>query len=71
MKVFGEGEWKVRRHGYTKRRTWRKLHIDVDSEQGEIVKAMVTTIDFTEGPVLPDLLEQIPETVTDVTGDGA
>src|SRR6202522_980841 len=23
VKVFGEGEWKVRKHGYTKRRTWR------------------------------------------------
>jgi IS5 family transposase len=71
MKVFGEGEWKVRRHGYTKRRTWRKLHIGVDAEQGEIVAAVVTTNDCTDGQVLPDLLEQVPETVTDVTGDGA
>jgi hypothetical protein len=22
LKIFGEGEWKVRKHGYTKRRTW-------------------------------------------------
>ncbi|MEM1244077.1 MAG: IS5 family transposase [Pseudomonadota bacterium] len=27
LKVYGEGEWKVRRHGYSKHRTWRKLHI--------------------------------------------
>ena len=26
LKVYGEGEWKVRQHGWTKRRTWRKLH---------------------------------------------
>jgi len=26
VKVFGEGEWKVRQHGWSKRRTWRKLH---------------------------------------------
>lgn len=26
VKVFGEGEWKVRQHGYTYRRTWRKVH---------------------------------------------
>ena len=32
LKVFGEGEWKVRQHGYTKRRTWRKLHLSVDSK---------------------------------------
>ena len=36
LKVFGEGEWKVRQHGYTKRRTWRKLHLSVDSETQEI-----------------------------------
>ena len=27
VKVFGEGEWKVRQHGYTYRRTWRKVHV--------------------------------------------
>lgn len=25
LKVYGEGEWKVRKHGYSKRRTWRKV----------------------------------------------
>ena len=25
LKVYGEGEWQVRQHGWTKRRTWRKL----------------------------------------------
>ncbi|GHV49654.1 hypothetical protein FACS1894181_09120 [Bacteroidia bacterium] len=25
LKVYGEGEWKVRKHGWNKRRTWRKL----------------------------------------------
>ncbi len=26
-KVCGEGEWKVRQHGYSKRRTWHKVHL--------------------------------------------
>ncbi len=26
LKVYGEGEWKVRKHGYNKRQIWRKLH---------------------------------------------
>lgn len=26
LKVYGEGEWKVRQHGHTKRRTWRKFY---------------------------------------------
>jgi Transposase DDE domain len=27
IKVYGEGEWKVRGYGGCKRRTWRKLHV--------------------------------------------
>jgi len=34
LKVYGEGEWKVRTHGYSKRRTWLKLHLAVDPETG-------------------------------------
>ena len=30
LKVFGEGEWKARKHGHTKKRTWRKLHSAID-----------------------------------------
>jgi hypothetical protein len=32
LKIFGEGEWKVRQHGYDKRRTWRKLHVGIDEQ---------------------------------------
>ena len=27
IKVEGEGEWNARKHGGTKRRVWRKIHI--------------------------------------------
>ncbi|KAF1015285.1 MAG: IS5 family transposase ISBam3 [Burkholderia gladioli] len=30
LKVYGKGEWKVRQHGYSKRRTWRKVHLTLD-----------------------------------------
>ncbi|MGL5304081.1 MAG: transposase, partial [Aeromonas sp.] len=30
LNVFGEGEWKVRKHGAEKRRVWRKLHLAVE-----------------------------------------
>jgi Transposase DDE domain len=36
LKVYGEGEWKVRKHGYSKRRTWRKLHLAIDARSHEI-----------------------------------
>ncbi|MDI5349524.1 transposase, partial [Salmonella enterica subsp. enterica serovar Kentucky] len=35
LKVFGEGEWKVRKHGKERRRIWRKLHLAVDSNTHE------------------------------------
>jgi len=69
VKVFGEGEWKVRQHGYTRRRTWRKLHLGVDATSGEILAAVVTTNSYSDGQILPDLLEQVGE-VKEVTGDG-
>ncbi len=31
LKVFGEGEWKVRKLTARRRRIWRKLHLAVDS----------------------------------------
>jgi IS5 family transposase len=71
VKVYGEGEWKVRQHGYTKRRTWRKLHIGVNEASREIVAAVVATNNFTDGQVLPDLLEQIDEKIEQVSGDGS
>jgi hypothetical protein len=71
VKVFGEGEWKVRQHGYTKRRTWRKLHIGADEATGEIVAAVVTTNNVADSQVLEDLLEQVPEQIKQVSGDGS
>lgn len=71
MKVFGEGEWKVRQHGYSKRRTWRKLHLGIDEKTSEIVASVLTTNDFGDGEILPDLLEQIDAPLSQASGDGA
>jgi IS5 family transposase len=71
VKVYGEGEWKVRCHGWSKRRTWRKLHVGIDAATGEIVAAAVTTNDFSDGQLLPELLDQIDADIAQVSGDGA
>ncbi|HKQ04112.1 MAG TPA: IS5 family transposase [Blastocatellia bacterium] len=71
VKVFGEGEWKVRQHGYTKRRTWRKLHLGADAATGEIVAAVVTTNNVADSQVLEDLLEQVGGELAQVSGDGS
>ncbi|WP_321793981.1 IS5 family transposase [Burkholderia pyrrocinia] len=73
LKVFGEGEWKVRKHGYSKRRTWRKVHLAMDAKTGQICAALMTHQDVGDADVLPDLLEQLPpDTSVDILGgDGA
>ena len=42
LKLYGEGEWKTRQHGWTKRRTWRKLHLGIDADTGEVVAQTLT-----------------------------
>lgn len=71
VKVYGEGEWKPRQHGVSKRRSWRKLHLGVDEATGEILAAVATTNDFHDAEVLSDVLEAIDEPIEQVSTDGA
>jgi hypothetical protein len=71
LKVYGEGEWKVRQHGYSKRRTWLKLHLAVDPQTHEIQAAMVTDPGVTDAETVPALLEQVENPVESAAGDGA
>lgn len=71
IKVYGEGEWKVRQHGYTRRRTWRKLHLGVDEATGELVAAAVSTNSFKDSQLLPDLLARVRDQIKQVSADGA
>jgi len=60
IKVEGEGEWNARKHGGSKRRVWRKLHIGIDEKTLEIRAAEFTTSDIANANMLPELLDQIP-----------
>ena len=73
VKVYGEGEWKVRQHGWSKRRTWRKLHIGVDESTGDILLGEVTGNDTADCEMLKPLLDQLsPEQpIHQVSLDGA
>ncbi len=71
VKVFGEGEWKVRQHGVSKRRTWKKLHIGVDEATGEILAVSVTDNSVADATALPGLLDQVDEPIDQVSGDKA
>jgi len=71
LKVYGEGEWKVRQHGYSKRRTWLKLHLAVDPQTHEIQAAMVTDPGVTDAETVPALLGQVENPVESAAADGA
>ena len=53
LKIFSEGEWKVRQHGVGKRRTWRKIHLAVDETQRDVIGVEITTADWGDSEVLP------------------
>jgi hypothetical protein len=71
LKIYGEGEWKVRWHGAGKRRTWRKVHLAFDAEVKDVLAVEVTTEAWTDGEVFQGLLDQIEGDIAQVDGDGA
>jgi Transposase DDE domain len=71
LKVYGEGEWKVRQHAYSKRRTWLKLHLAVDPETHEIQAAVVSEPGVTDEEAVPALLGQVEDPVSGAGADGA
>ena len=56
LKVYGEGEWKVRMHGPDKRRVWRKLHLAVDTRTGALHAHALTESGVHDGAELEGLL---------------
>ena len=53
------------------RRSWRKLHIGLDADTGEIVAAELTMNDVDDGFQVGPLLEQIAGPIASFIGDGA
>ena len=71
LKVFGAGEWQREKHGGQGRRTWRKLHLAVDPDTGEILASELTTTEDGDASQVGPLLDQISGPIASVTADGA
>lgn len=71
LKICGEGEWCVKKHGKRYQRTWRKVHVAVDPDNLQIVSCEVTPSREEDFVVLPRLLESINNPIDRVIGDGA
>lgn len=70
LKVYGEGEWKVRKHGWSKHRTWRKMHLLITPD-GEIREAKLTGNNISDDEVALELLDQEEAEIDSFAGDGA
>ena len=71
LKVYGEGEWKVPQHGWSKRRTWRKLHLGLDERTGEVVATVLTDNATDDAAMVSALLDQVEGKIAPVGADGA
>jgi len=59
LKLCGAGEWLVEKHGTRARRSWRKLHLGVDAETGQIVAAALTSKEVDDAAQIGPMLDQV------------
>ncbi|MFA3920924.1 IS5 family transposase [Ruegeria hyattellae] len=73
IKFLGDGEWQARKHGVRGCRQWRKVHLAMDTATSDIRAVEFTPSRDGDSPILPELLDQIPEKeqIGTVTADGA
>lgn len=71
LKVYGEGEWKVRQHGASQRRTWRKVHLACDEATNQVLAIALTGNEVDDASMLKPLLDELTQPVGRVGADGA
>ena len=70
-KVYGEGEWKVRQHGWSKHRTGRKIHLAVDERTGVIESCAMSTNSVDDAAMVGPLLDGVQGQIKKLAADGA
>lgn len=75
FKVSGEGEWKVRKHGVSKRRAWTKAHFLADFNSEQVLGVSVTADYIGDNLEVSNLLDNLPDKIrikiAELLGDGA
>lgn len=61
VKICGEGERKVRRHGYLKHLIWSRVNLALDANTGQVRASMTIDYDVANGGVMVELLNQIQD----------
>lgn len=70
LKVYGEGEWKVRKFGWSKHRTWRKLNLFMDEESQMIIDEELTENNVSDDKVAEEFLDNTELNIGSFRGDG-
>ena len=71
LQVYGAGQWLEEQHDVKSRRGWRKLHLAVDANCGEIIAHVVADQDAGDASQVEPLLDQIDMPIGKFTADGA
>ena len=78
VKIMGEGEWKIRMHGKSKMKRYRKVHIAIDYSSRTILGVTMSDANFQDADAVPDLLREISQlpnseskSITTLIADGA
>jgi hypothetical protein len=71
LQLCGPSGWLIAKHGTRRRRSWRKRHIGVDAETGQVLASELTAHDVEDGLQVEPLLDQITAPLASFIGDGA
>jgi len=71
LEVYVAGRWLAEKHGAKSRRRWRKLHLALDADTGEIVAENMTDQNAGDASQVEPLLSGIDRPISQFTADGA
>ena len=71
LQVYGAGQWLEEKHGARTRRGWRKLHLALDADSGDIIAQTLTGQDTGDASQVEPLLDHIDGPIGQFTADGA
>ncbi|MDG4674902.1 IS5 family transposase [Shinella sp. 838] len=71
LQVYGAGQRLEETHGVKSLRNWRKLHLALDADSGDIIAHVMTDQDAGDASQVEPLLDQIDTSIGQFTADGA
>ena len=71
LKIYGAGEWCETKHGLSRRKQWRKLHITLNTSTLEVVEASLTDNRVGDPSEAKNHLKSMEYKVDEILGDGA